>query len=176
MSRINSENDKGSLGSLITSLLFLLITGTILYLGSSDINNKTNTRREEQETKVYLYYYDPTKGGINCDYDCSTTANGTKILDARGNPISSYWWNGQSAGAACPPEDPFGTLYKINFDGYEIRLECIDRGSGIIEKPDGKIIDILHYDGVPQSQYNPPVTRNGIILNQGPHEAKRITP
>jgi len=139
------------------------------------ILHQMNTGQYEN-VLVDLSYYDPTKGGINCDSDCAHTANGTRILDDYGNPISGYWWNGEYAGVACPPEDPFGTRYVIDFDNEKIILECIDRGDAIVKEGEVYRLDILHYDGVPIGEYRQPVTKHGRILAGGPYQAKRIVP
>jgi len=120
---------------------------------------------------VKFSFYDPTKGGINCDRECGHTASGEEILDPYNRPIGPWWWNGYSAGVACPPEYPFGTEFYVDFpDGEEVKLTCIDRGGSIVVQYENGTpitrLDILHFDDRRCGErYCQPVTTGGYKID-----------
>ena len=114
-----------------------------------------------EKARFSLTYYNPLRGGINCNNDCTTTANGTRIIHD-GKPITDYWFDGRRGGVACPKEYSFGTIFNIR----DIELVCIDRG-GAINNDNGKIrLDILYDDGIrtPHGGFNNPKTYDGVTL------------
>ncbi|MCS7135064.1 MAG: hypothetical protein NZ893_01320 [Candidatus Aenigmarchaeota archaeon] len=138
------------------------------YESSNDIKNFTNpiTHFETDNRIIVKFsYYNPLCGGINCDLDCTTTADGTTVIDENGNLIGA--WNGREAYAACPSTLSFGTKVYV-FRDREHRFfigtfECRDRGSKIIvDKKDGVdiyILDILHNGDCRGGEW--PVTSDG---------------
>ncbi|MBU5688107.1 MAG: hypothetical protein KQA41_01250 [Candidatus Aenigmarchaeota archaeon] len=138
---------------------------------SREIQNYPTPTVEKCEKRTVVFsYYNPLRGGINCDDDCRYTASGKRILDDKNNPISSYWWNGEDAGVACPQNYNFGTVFEITFpDGTKSKFECIDRGGQIIEENNITRLDILHNDG--NGPYSWPVTKRGYRITKGPYEA-----
>ncbi len=132
-----------------------------------------------EHVAVLFTYYDPTKGGKNCDWDCAYTASGERVLDNYNKPTGPWWWNGTSAGVACPPEYEFGTIFYVKFpDGTEGKFTCIDRGGRIKTEtlPNGKRVvrlDILHYDDKRcGNRYCWPVTKGGHTISGSiPYEA-----
>lgn len=78
-------------------------------------------------------YYWPPLGGINCDSDCSTMANGESWKPYIGKSL------------ACPVEFPFGTLFKVSGRVWV----CKDRGGMILERDGAYWVDFLY----PQMPY-----------------------
>jgi hypothetical protein len=92
---------------------------------------------------VTISTYDATRGGINCDSDCTFTATGERILTSN-MPSGPYWWNGFSAGVACAPDKPPYSVFLGVAHGQPVMFTCIDRGGAV----QGKIVDVLaHLDG-----------------------------
>ncbi|MBU5690048.1 MAG: hypothetical protein QXM68_02280 [Candidatus Aenigmatarchaeota archaeon] len=120
---------------------------------------------ECERTKFKLTYYNPLRGGINCDDDCTRTANGTRIIGDDGNTISEYWFDGKKGGVACPPKYPFGTVFVI--PGYDIQFVCIDRGGRIVVEDGVVILDILYDDGKRKGDngYDHPKASDGTVLS-----------
>ncbi|MFH8092675.1 MAG: hypothetical protein QXM38_01905 [Candidatus Aenigmatarchaeota archaeon] len=165
----------------ILLLGFLFIIGVGILSGGRNYKNDQQTNRPSrtQQTCVNIVYYNPLRGGINCYPPCSTTADGTKIIE-KGKLL--YAWNPETATAyaACPPEYPFGTIFVVYFpDGTEGKFTCHDRGSAIKIKNGCAIIDVLHEDGIRGNvkKYNPPRTKNGhIIGSRNPYPATVYIP
>lgn len=105
---------------------------------------------EGKDITFYLSYYDPGRGGINCDHDCTTTGSGRKVLNASGQPVGGWWDPKKGKGwVACPSQFPYGTTFDILVPGgEEIEFMCVDRGGAIVIKDNQKVIlDILYDDG-----------------------------
>ncbi len=108
---------------------------------------------EGKDVTLYLSYYDPGRGGINCNDDCTTTASGRKVLEIKDDEKNKVgqWWDPEegTAWVACPSQFPFGTTFDVLVPGGdEIQFTCIDRGGAIIIRDNKKIVlDILYDDG-----------------------------
>ena len=106
---------------------------------------------EGKDVILYLSYYDPGRGGINCNSDCTTTASGRKVLEPDIKTMIGQWWDAKEAKAwvACPGQFPFGTTFDVIVPGgYEAQFTCVDRGGAIIIRDNTKIVlDILYDDG-----------------------------
>jgi hypothetical protein len=164
-------------------LLFTIGLALYLCLFIHDTSPKTNETYKNstsidqtisppyQTVNVRFSYYDPTKGGINCDQECRHTASGEEILDIYYNPMGPWWWDGDSSGVACPPEYPFGTVFYVKLpDETNAEFTCIDRGESIvIENENGTKItrlDILHFDNKGcGKKYCWPETTRGYKIN-----------
>jgi hypothetical protein len=126
------------------------------------------------EQTFHITYYNPLRGGKNCDDRCEDTSSGLLIIQ-NGKPIGDCWFNGKRGCAACPyslwfdgkEEDvPFGTkIILISPDGSEeIELICQDRGTNEVNGYPN--LDILYDDGYrsDNNPFNPPRTRSGWVL------------
>ena len=102
-------------------------------------------------------YYNPHRGGRNCDYNCKDTASGLVIIGDDGKNITDCWFNGKTGCAACDFSMPFGTIIVLDVNGEEILLVCMDR----FGRPNG--LDILYDDGYRKEKdpYKPPITSGG---------------
>lgn len=124
---------KKTMKKIISALLISLLV----------LTSKT-TYAQRPETSVKFSYYNPSKGGINCDGECKYTASGIKILNEKNEPTGEYWWNGEMGGVACPKNYPFGTIFEVHFpDNTTGVFVCIDRG-GKVKTYDGIVrLDVL---------------------------------
>ena len=102
-------------------LIKFIVAGTIVLM------NATSYPLYDTEFMVVTSYYIPSRGGINCDSDCTTMATGKISEDMYGNV------------GACPV-DMLG--YKLTITGK--KFTCRDTGGAIK----------LRYDRLPYPPYN----------------------
>lgn len=103
-----------------------------------DGRHRLTTLRYVEALPARITNYDPARGGINCDSDCSTTASGVPAGYNRGI-------------VACPAAFPIGTRVEIDGEVYT----CLDRGGAIDIGPEaaygGEVMvnfDILQVEDV----------------------------
>ncbi|MEM5878815.1 MAG: hypothetical protein QXF12_08135, partial [Candidatus Aenigmatarchaeota archaeon] len=120
-------------------------------------NHENDISENCKKAEFYLTYYNPLRGGINCDEECEMTASGIRII-TNGEKRTDYWFDGRRGGVACPQEYPFGTIFKIN----DIEFVCIDRGGAIINGKQTRL-DILYDDGMRHEDkgYKNPTSHDG---------------
>lgn len=129
---------------------------TIYHTGKS--GNYGSVLNDYSSVYFVISSYIPSRGGVNCDSDCTTMASGDKV---------ATWTIGRDGiyAAACPQEWPFGTKFVLYDQTYECRdrggfINCYDIGdydpafSGLYETSyyaQSKYcwVDILNHSGVP---------------------------
>lgn len=82
----------------------------------------------KQDKPLKISWYDPARGGINCDSDCSTMASGIKVTSARyGNTAACIRsWMGKT----------------VVIEGVG-SFTCLDTGGAIVEHPGFIWIDLM---------------------------------
>jgi len=85
--------------------------------------------------RAELTWYDPARGGINCDVECEYMGHDTPVAG----------WYGRAL--ACPVEYARGTVFRI--DGRYWR--CLDAGGAVVRRADGVIVlDLLMREPIPR--------------------------
>jgi hypothetical protein len=117
--------------------------------------------------KMEVFYYNPLRGGTNCDGSCATLGNGDIIIE-NGNPVGPWWWNQSKnyGGAACPTKYR-GKNIEIKVNNEIVTLTCVDSGGMIYEEGNVIRVDVLFEDGQRRADapYNYPQTKTGQQLS-----------
>lgn len=90
---------------------------------------------EPETVRAELYWYDPSRGGINCDHECERLGTGDLVAD----------WYGRAL--ACPLEFERGTVFRIRGSRWGLAdgdWVCLDWGHAIVIQDDGTVtLDLL---------------------------------
>ncbi len=123
---------------------------------------------------VQPFYFNPIRGGVNCNDDCRFTRSNVRVLeDDYKTPFGPFWWDPSlnEGGAACPENMLGYTLEALLPNGEKATFYCFDTGGDIIEFTENGQpvirIDILYEDGYgPDSGkiWNHPKTAEGYKL------------